>query len=101
MLESIVNEIKRKEDEANRKITNARAKADSIIKMTEKKRSLLMKKYEDKVKKENFLKQALDEAKKEIEKINIEERKKLMIEIKKAKNNERRAIQLVKNYLCD
>jgi len=101
MLESIVNEIKRKEDEANRKITNARAKADSIIKMTEKKRSLLMKKYEDKVKKENFLKQALDEAKKEIEKINIEERKKLMIEIKKAKNNEKKAIQFVKNYLCD
>jgi len=103
MLESIVNEIKRKEQEVNRKIMNARSKADSIIKMTEKKRSLLTKKYEDNVKrgKERFLKQALDEAKKEIEKINIEERKKLMLEIKKAKNNERRAIQLVKNYLCD
>jgi vacuolar-type H+-ATPase subunit H len=103
MLESIVNEIKRKEQEVNRKIMNARSKADSIIKMTEKKRSLLTKKYEDNVKKgkERFLKQALDEAKKEIEKINIEERKKLMLEIKKAKNNERRAIQFVKNYLCD
>ena len=103
MLESIVNEIKRKEQEVNRKIINARSKADSIIKMTEKKRSLLTKKYEDNVKKEKerFLKQALDEAKKEIEKINIEERKKLMLEIKKAKNNEKKAIQFVKNYLCD
>ncbi|MCX6821963.1 MAG: hypothetical protein NTW30_04260 [Candidatus Aenigmarchaeota archaeon] len=103
MLESIVNEIKRKEQEVNRKIMNARSKADSIIKMTEKKRSLLTKKYEDNVKKgkEIFLKQALDEAKKEIEKINIEERKKLMLEIKKAKNNEKKAIQFVKNYLCD
>jgi len=51
MLESIVNEIKRKEEEANRKIMNAKLKADSIVKMTEKKRSLLMKKYGDEEKK--------------------------------------------------
>lgn len=103
MLESIVNEIKRKEEEANRKITNARLKADSIVKMAEKKRSLLMKKYGDEEKraKEKLLKQALDDAKKEIEKIKSEERKKLLIELKQAKNNEKRAIQFVKNYLCE
>jgi len=103
MLESIVNEIKRKEEESNRKIMNARLKADSIVKMAEKKRSLLMKKYGDEEKraKEKLLKQALDEAKKEIEKIKVEERKKLVIELKRAKNNEKGAIQFVKNYLCD
>jgi len=103
MLESIVNEIKRKEKEANRKIMNAKLKADSIVKMAEKKRSLLMKKYGDEEKraKEKLLKQALDDAKKEIEKIKIEERKKLMTELKKAEKNEKKAIQFVKSYLCD
>jgi len=103
MLESIVNEIKRKEEEANRKIMNAKLKADSIVKMAEKKRSLLMKKYgdEEKKAKEKFLKQALDEAKIEIEKIKVEERKKLTNEIKKAEKNEKKAIQFVKNYLCE
>jgi vacuolar-type H+-ATPase subunit H len=103
MLESIVNEIKRKEEEANRKIANAKLKADSIVKLTEKKRSLLMKKYEGEVKKgkEKFLKQALDEAKKEIEKISVEERKKMTAEIKNAEKNEKKAIQFVKNYLCE
>jgi vacuolar-type H+-ATPase subunit H len=103
MLESIVSQIKQKEEESNRKIMNARLKADSIIKMAEKKSNLLIKKYEDKMEKEKegLIKQALDEAKKEIEKIKIEEKKRLVIEIKNAKKNEKKAIQFVKNYLCE
>jgi vacuolar-type H+-ATPase subunit H len=103
MIESIINEIKRKEEESNRKIMDARLKADSIIKNAEKKRSLLMKKYKDKVKKDKkfFFKQALDEGKKEIEKMKIEKKKKLMNEIKNAKKNEKKVIQFVKKYLCD
>ena len=103
MLENIVNEIKRKEEESNRKIMNAKLKADSIIKNAEKKRSLLLKKYKDKVKKEKeiFFKQALGEAKKEIEKMEIEKKKKLTDEIKNAKKNEKKVIQFVKKYLCD
>ncbi|MDI6826169.1 MAG: hypothetical protein QMD36_03175 [Candidatus Aenigmarchaeota archaeon] len=92
MLESIVNEIKRKEEESNKRIMNAKLKADSIIKTAEKKRNFLTKKYKDWVKKEKekFLKQALDEAKKEIEKIKIEERKKWVIELKNAKKMRRK-----------
>ena len=103
MLENIINEIKRKEEESDKKIMNAKLKADSLIKTAEKKRSLLIKRYKDRVKKEkeNFLKKALGEAKKEIEKIKVEERRKLTIELKNAKKNEKKAVQFVKNYLCD
>jgi vacuolar-type H+-ATPase subunit H len=103
MLENIVNEIKRKEEESNKKVTNAKIKADSILKMVEKKRNYLIKKYEDEEErlKEKFLKRALDEAKKEIENINNTERRKLTLELKNAQKNEKKAIQFVKKYLCE
>ncbi len=103
MLESIVEKIKLKEEESNKKILNAKLKADSILKMVENKRNALIKKYEkgESQEKENIMKKVFNEAKDEIERIKIEEKKKLDLELKKARENERKAIQFVKKYLCD
>jgi vacuolar-type H+-ATPase subunit H len=102
MIEGIINEIRQKEQESNRKIMNARLKADSLVKTAEKKKKLLIKKCENEEKKikEKLLKQALNDAKKEIEKIRVNEKRKLITEIKKAEKNEKKATQFVKNFLC-
>ena len=103
MLESVVDRIKQEEEEANKKITNAKIKADSILKMAEKKRNVLIKKYEsiEKKLKEDLPKKAMNEAKKEIERIKNIEKRKLNLELKNSEKKKKKAIQFVKDYLCD
>jgi len=103
MLESIVDKIKQKEEEANKKIINAKIKADYILKMAEKKRNVLIRKYEsiEKELKEDLPKRAMNGAKKEIERIKNTEERKLDLELKNSEKKKKKAIQFVKDYLCD